>query len=80
VEANYGRNVVSKMADVPAPGYQSFWTNKCSSLKSEDRRLIGQFSDKDALLKQLFKVLCDIKDVAGHIPPSVGRVRNGLPF
>jgi hypothetical protein len=59
------------MADVPVPGYQSFWTNQRSALKSEYRRLIGEFPDADAQLKHLFKVLGDIEDVAGHTPASV---------
>jgi hypothetical protein len=34
--------------------------------------LLGQFPDADAQLKQLLKVVCDIEDVAGHTPASVG--------
>jgi hypothetical protein len=80
VTANYVRSVVSRMADVPMPGYQSFWTNQRSTSKSEYHRLIGQFSDADTRLKQPFKVMDDIENVAGHIPASVGeRVSNGLP-
>jgi hypothetical protein len=60
------------MADVPVPGYQSFWTNKRSILKSEYHRLTGQFLDAVAQLKELFKVLGDIEDVAGYTPASVG--------
>jgi hypothetical protein len=33
---------------------------------------MGRFPDADAQLKQLFKVLCDIEDVAGYNPASVG--------
>jgi hypothetical protein len=60
------------MADVPVPGYQAFWTEKRVTLKSEYRQLLGQFPDADAQLKQLFKVVCDIEDVAGYTPASVG--------
>jgi hypothetical protein len=72
VGANYERNVASKMAVIPATGYQSFWANKRSSLKFEDQRLFEQLLAMNTQLKQLFKVLCDIKDVAGHISSSVG--------
>jgi hypothetical protein len=41
-------------------------------LKSEYRQLLGQFPDAEAQLKQLFKVVCDIEDVAGYTPASVG--------
>jgi hypothetical protein len=60
------------MADIPVPGYQSFWTEKRKTLKSEYRNLLEQSPDADAQLKQLFKVLCDIEDVAGYTPASVG--------
>jgi hypothetical protein len=54
------------------PGYQAFWTEKRVTLKSEYKQLIGQFPNADAQLKQLFKVVCDIEDVAGYTPASVG--------
>jgi hypothetical protein len=60
------------MASIPVPGYQAFRTEKRKTLKSEYQRLIGQFPDADAQLKQLFRVLCDIEDVAGYTPASVG--------
>jgi hypothetical protein len=72
VTAIYKWSVVSGMADIPVPGYQSFWTNQRSTLKSEYHRSIGQFPDVDTQLKQLFKVLGDIEDVTGHTPASVG--------
>jgi hypothetical protein len=53
------------------PGYQAFWAEKRVTLKSEYRQLLGQFLDADAQLKQLFKVLCDIEDIARHTPASV---------
>jgi hypothetical protein len=60
------------MADIPVPGYQAFWIDKCKALKTEYKRLLNQSPDADAQLKQLFKVLCDIEDVAGYTPASVG--------
>jgi hypothetical protein len=60
------------MGDVPVPGYQSFWTNKHSTLKSEHLTLVQQYPDADAQLKQLFKVLGDNKDVVGRAPASGG--------
>jgi hypothetical protein len=53
------------------PGYQSFWTNKPSTLKSEHPTLVQQYPDAEAQLKQIFKVLGDIEDLAGHTPASV---------
>jgi hypothetical protein len=57
------------MGDVPVPG---FWTNKRSTLKSEHQTLVQQYPDADAQLKQLLRVLCDMEEVARHIPASVG--------
>jgi hypothetical protein len=60
------------MADGPVPGYQSFWANTRSALKSEYHSLIGQVPDVDAQLKRLFNVLGDIESVAAYTPASVG--------
>jgi hypothetical protein len=60
------------MGDVPVPGYQTFWTNKCSVLKSEYQTLVQPYPEADAQLKQFLKVLGDIEDMARHIPASVG--------
>jgi hypothetical protein len=45
------------MADVPVPGHQAFWTIKRKMLKTEYQKLVEQYPDEDAPLKQLFKVL-----------------------
>jgi hypothetical protein len=62
------------MADIPVPGYEAFWIDKRKALKTEYKRLLNKSSDAEAQLKQLhaFKVLCDIEDVAGYTPASVG--------
>jgi hypothetical protein len=60
------------MGDVPVPRYQTFWTNKLSTLKSEYQTLVQQYPEADAQLKQLLKVLGDIEDMARHNPASVG--------
>jgi hypothetical protein len=60
------------MADIPVPGYQSFWTEQRKALKTEYKNLLEKFPDADAQLRQLFKVLCDIEDVAGYTLASVG--------
>jgi hypothetical protein len=60
------------MGHTPVPGYQTFWTNKRSTLKSEHQTLVQQYSDAETQLKQLLQVLGDIEDVARHIPASVG--------
>jgi hypothetical protein len=76
-----------KMAKVPVLGYQSFRTykcstlksechkvigQKCSTLKSECHKVIGQIPDTGIQLKQLFKVSYTIEDVAGYTTASVG--------
>jgi hypothetical protein len=60
------------MAAVPVPGYQAYWADKRRTLKSEYQQLVTQFTDADEQLKQLFKSLCDIEDLAGYTPASVG--------
>jgi hypothetical protein len=54
------------------PGFQAFCADKRVTLKSKYRQLLGQFPDAEAQPKQLVKVVCDIEDVAGHTPASVG--------
>jgi hypothetical protein len=58
------------MADIPVPGYQVFWTTARKSIKGEFQWLVGQHPDAEKQLRQLFKILCDIEDVAGHTPAS----------
>jgi hypothetical protein len=41
-------------------------------LKSEHQTLVQQYPDAGAQLKQLFKVLGDVEDMAGRTPASVG--------
>jgi hypothetical protein len=41
-------SAMSKLADVPMLGYQKFWTNKWTTLKSEYQMLVGQYPDADA--------------------------------
>jgi hypothetical protein len=60
------------MAVSPFPGYQAFWTNKRKTLKSEFQQLTGKYPDAEIQLRQLFKVLCDIEDVAEPAPAPVG--------
>jgi hypothetical protein len=54
------------------PGYQAFWAGKRSSLPAEYQTLMVKHPDADAQYRQLFKVLCDIEDVAGYTPAEVG--------
>jgi hypothetical protein len=60
------------MAAVPVPEYQAYWADMRRTLKSEYQQLVAQFPAADAQLKQMFKLLCDIEDVAGYAPASVG--------
>jgi hypothetical protein len=60
------------MADVPVPGYPQFWTDKRSSLEADHKLLVAKYPEAEVNLKQLFKILCDIQDVAGYAPASVG--------
>jgi hypothetical protein len=60
------------MPDIPVPGYQTLWMDTCKKLKSEHQQLIEQFSDADAQLKQLLKVIRDIEEMARYTPVSVG--------
>jgi hypothetical protein len=63
-----------KMANVPIPGYQKLWADKRTTLKAEYQSLVAKYPDAGAqlLVKQLFKILCDVEAVAGHTPVSVG--------
>jgi hypothetical protein len=73
-------SVVPKMVDVPVLGYQAFWAEKCASLQSKQQVLIRQYPDADIQYRQLSKVLCDIKDVAGYTPAVARGVPNGQQY
>jgi hypothetical protein len=60
------------MGDVPVPVYQIFWTNNCTTLKSEHQTLVQQYPDAHTQLKQLFNLLGDIENLAGQTPATVG--------
>jgi hypothetical protein len=61
------------MAGVPAPAYQQFWADKRSSLQTEHKDLVTKYPDAAASIKQLFKVLRDLEDLASYTPLSVGQ-------
>jgi hypothetical protein len=61
-----------KMAGIPVPTYQQFWTEKRSALKTEYKDIVSADPDVSAPMHQLFRVLCDIEDVASFTPSSVG--------
>jgi hypothetical protein len=46
----------------------------------EYQQLIGQFPDANAQLKQLFKVICDIEEMARYTPASVGDSEQWSPI
>jgi hypothetical protein len=54
------------------PGYPKFWTDKRSSLKADYQLLVAKHPNAEVQLKHLFKILCNIEDVAGYTPASVG--------
>jgi hypothetical protein len=60
------------MTGAPVPGYQAFWAEKRASLKSEYQVLIKQYPDADLQYRLLYKVICNIEDVAGCTPAAVG--------
>jgi hypothetical protein len=59
------------VADIPIPGYQTFWKDTYNKLKSKYQQLIGQFPDEDAQLKQLLKGIRDIEKMARYTPAFV---------
>jgi hypothetical protein len=60
------------MGDVLVQGYQAFWTNKRHTQKSEYQTSVQQYSEADAQLKQLLKLLGDNEVVTRHMPASAG--------
>jgi hypothetical protein len=56
----------------PRAGVPGILGRQASNIKVEYQHLVTQFPDADAQLKQLFKTLCDIEDVVGYTPASVG--------
>jgi hypothetical protein len=60
------------MAGRPVPGYHQYWTDMRASLKTAHKELLKSHPDATASMEQLFKVLCDIEDVASFTPAKVG--------
>jgi hypothetical protein len=60
------------MAAAPVPGYQAFWAAKCASLQAEYKTLIENYPDADTQYWQLFKVLCNVEEVASYTPAVIG--------
>jgi hypothetical protein len=46
--------------------------NKRSALKSQYQTLVQEYPDADAQLKELYKFLGNIEDLAEHTPAAVG--------
>jgi hypothetical protein len=61
------------MAGVPVPPYQQFWADKGSSLKKEYQTTAKTHPDAVPCMQHLFKVLCDLEDLARITPASVGQ-------
>jgi hypothetical protein len=62
------RRITQKISDIPVQGYKALGME----LKSEYLKLIGQFPYADAQMKQLFKVIRDIEEMARYTSASVG--------
>jgi hypothetical protein len=60
------------MAGVPVPAYQQLWTEQRSTLKTEYSAIVDKHQDAAASMQQLYKVLCDIVDLASFTPAPVG--------
>jgi hypothetical protein len=61
------------MAGLPVPAYQQFWTDKRSTLKKEYETIVNTHPDAVPCMQQLFKVLCDLEDLARSTPAPVGQ-------
>jgi hypothetical protein len=68
-------SVMFKMAYVPVPGFQKFWTDKQTTLKLEYHALGAKYPHADSLMKEVFKVMCDNEDLVGYTPTLVGESR-----
>jgi hypothetical protein len=54
------------------PGYQTFWAERRASLQSEYQVLIKQYPNADTQYRLLYKIICNIEDVAGCARTEVG--------
>jgi hypothetical protein len=53
------------MVDVQVPGFRKYWTQKLTSLKSECHAIRNRYSEAASVVQQVYKVLCDIENLAG---------------
>jgi hypothetical protein len=60
------------MADVPEPGFWKYWRKKLSSLKSQCHDIMNKYPEAASVVKQVHKVLSDIKILAKCTPAKVG--------
>jgi hypothetical protein len=61
------------IAVVPVPPYQQFWADKQANLKKEFETNTKTHPDAVPCIQQLFKMLCDLEDLARITPVSVGK-------
>ncbi|XP_023725873.1 uncharacterized protein LOC111874531 [Cryptotermes secundus] len=60
------------MAGASVPGYHAFWTEKRASLQAECKENVKQYPAADEHYRRLFKIICDIEDVASFTPATIG--------
>jgi hypothetical protein len=60
------------MADVPESGFQKYWRQKLSSLKSQCHAIMNKFPESASAVQQVHKVLSDFEILAKFTPANVG--------
>jgi hypothetical protein len=60
------------MVGATVPGYHAFWTEKQTSLQAEFKQMAKQYPETEHYYRKLFKIYCDIEDVASFTPATIG--------
>jgi hypothetical protein len=53
------------MADVPVPGFRTFWAQKLASLKSESYNDMNKYPEAASVVQQVYNVVSAIENLAG---------------
>jgi hypothetical protein len=59
------------MADVSEPGFQKYWRQELSLLKSECNATTNKYPDAASVVQQVHKVISDIETLAKCTPAAV---------
>jgi hypothetical protein len=71
---------VQQDGGLPVPGFWKYWTQKLTSLKSECDTITNKYPRAASVVQQVYTVLSDTENIAGHTPAKVGESSEWTPI